>query len=91
MSLTGKAIVGVLKRKATKSVTSWLGAATAAGGGALALDPELLNAIPENVRGYVMLAIGVGVILARHRQEIFELYAKLRAELKAAVDAAEKP
>lgn len=90
MSLAGKAIVGVLKRKALKSATSWLGGLTAAAGGAAVIDPELVQLIPENARGYVMIAVGVLVILGRHRGEIIAAYAQLRAEVKAAVDAAEK-
>jgi hypothetical protein len=90
MKLLSKAIGRVLVTTATKSVTSWLGAAVVGTGTAAAIDPELLDLIPEHARGYVIAAIGLGVILARHRAAIIAAYAQLRAELKAAVEAAER-
>lgn len=86
----GKAIAGVLVKRATKSVTSWAGGALIAAGGTAAYAPEILEVIPEQHRGTVMIIVGAFVILSRHRRELIEAWAKLRAEVKAAEDTAEK-
>lgn len=88
--LLAKAVVGVLKRRAAKSVTTWIGGALVAAGGTAAVAPDVLELIPENYRGAAVVVVGAVVVLSRHRKEIFELYGTLRAEFKAAVAAAEK-
>lgn len=85
-----KAVVGVLARKATRSVTSYIGATVAAAGAATVIDPTLIGMIPDQYRGYVGMGVGAAVILARHRQDIIDMYAKLRAELKMAIKQAEE-
>jgi hypothetical protein len=82
MSLIAKAVASVVLRKARKSVTSWLGTVIAATGGAAVIEPELLEAIPEGLRGPAVLAVGVAVVLARHRAEITALYQDLRAAVR---------
>lgn len=77
--ILAKAVGGIIARRAVKSVTSWLGTAVAVTGGAAVIEPEVLEAIPEPVRGWAVLAVGVAVVLARHRKEITALYADLKA------------
>lgn len=88
-SLILKALFGVLKRKAAKSVTSWLGTAVAAAGVGTMVDPALIDAMPEKYRGVIMTVLGLAIVAARHRREIFEMYAKLKTELQQAVAEAE--
>lgn len=90
MKLLAQAIGQVLVKKATKSVTSWIGAAGIAAGGYAVVDPKVLELIPEQYRGWVGVAVGGVVLLARNRAAIFETYAKLRAELRAAIEKAER-
>lgn len=77
-----KAITSVVLRKARKSVTAWIGAALATAGGAAVIEPELLEQIPEGLRGYAVAAVGVAVVLARHRAEITALYGDLKAAVR---------
>jgi drug/metabolite transporter (DMT)-like permease len=77
-----KAVTSVLLRKARKSVTAWIGAAVAATGGAAVISPELLEQIPEGLRGYAIAVVGVAVVLARHRAEITALYGDLKAAVR---------
>lgn len=80
--LIGKVLLDVLVKKATKSVTSYIGAAAVAGGVATTVDPQLLSLIPEQYRAPALAVLGVAIVLARHRQDITAMY----SEAKAAVD-----
>ena len=77
-----KAVTSVVLRKARKSVTAWIGTAIAVTGGAAVIAPEVLESIPEGLRGYAVAAVGVAVVLARHRQEITALYQDLKAAVR---------
>jgi len=84
-SLLAKAVVSVLVSKAKKSLTSWLVAAGTGTGIAITEYPELLKHVPAGAMPWVVGAYGVALVLARHRQEITQLYTELRAELPAAI------
>ena len=73
-----KVAAGVIARRAARSATSVVGGAVVATGAAAAIDPELLELIPENLRGYAIAVIGIAVVLARHRREILAVLADLR-------------
>jgi len=85
--LIGKVLLSVLAKKASKSVTAWIGAGAAVGGVAATLDPQLVALVPEQYRAPVLALLGIAVVLARHRQDIMAMY----AEAKAAVDVAKTP
>lgn len=83
MKLLASVIVGVLKRKALKSVTSVIGTAVAAGGVTGIVDPDIMAAIPEGVRGWVVTVVGIAIVFARHRQEMQQVYSELKAAVAA--------
>lgn len=82
-ALLVRAIGGVLAKRAMKSLTAWLGAAVAGTGAAAAINPEILEMIPESLRGYAIAGVGVAVVLARHRREILAVWAELKAAIRA--------
>jgi hypothetical protein len=79
-SLFLKAVLSVLLKRAAKSVTSWLAVVAAGGATTLALDPQLLAYIPHGALPYLVVAYGVLVVLARHREEITAVYGALQAK-----------
>lgn len=74
-----KIFLALLLKRASKSLTSWLGTAVAGTGVVAAIDPQILAMIPENLRGYVVAAVGLAVVLARHRQELSTIAAEAKA------------
>lgn len=85
-ALLGRAVLTVLLKKAVASWTSRLGATVAVSGVAAAIDPQLLGMVPDQFKPYVIGALGVGFVLARHRQEILAMYAELKAAALAGVE-----
>jgi hypothetical protein len=71
-------IVKHLVAKAMKSATAAVAGVGVAGGAAVMLSPELLDAIPEQYRGYVLLGYAGLVLLARFRGEIADLIRELK-------------
>lgn len=66
-----------LVKRARKSATAWIAGAITAAGATAAINPELLELIPEQWRGYAISGIGVAVLAARFRREFM---AELRDE-----------
>lgn len=64
-----KLIASWLARKAYKSVSAWLTTTLAATGTAAALNPDLLQLIPEHYRGPAMIVVGALVAVSRLKQE----------------------
>lgn len=74
LKLAARKISKRLKQSATAAVAAGIGTA----GVAAVVNPELLDLIPEQYRGWVILAASALVALARVRREIAEAIAEAR-------------
>lgn len=75
VKFAAKKIAKRVRKSATTAVAGGIGAA----GVAAAIKPELLELIPEQYRGYAILAVAALVALARVRKEIAEAIAEAKA------------
>lgn len=84
--MIAKILLSIAARKVAKRIRQSATAAVAAGGvavgGAAAIKPELLELIPEEYRGYVILAYGVLLLVARVRKELGEAVAEAKAHVE---------
>lgn len=78
MKILASLLVKHLVKKAKKSATIAVATVGMGAGAAIVLDPELLEAIPEEYRGYIFVGIGVVTLLARLRKEIAALIAEIK-------------
>lgn len=69
----------VAKRVKERAVTSVIGGAAGAAGLAAVVDPEVLELIPENLRGYAVLAVVVALCANRIVSEFREAVAEAKA------------
>lgn len=79
MKLLVSLLVKHLVKKALKSATAAVTAGVVVGGTTIVIKPEYLDAIPEQYRGYVVLAIAGATLIARFRGEFTELVAEFKA------------
>lgn len=79
MKILVSLLVKHLVKKALKSATAGVAASGLVAGGVVALNPELIDAIPEQYRGYVVLGYAVLVLIARFRGEIADMIAEIKA------------
>lgn len=80
MKLVASLILKHLLKKAMKSATAAVAVGGAAAGTAVVVDPQILDAVPEQYRGYIFLGIAALTLIARFRGEFAEMVAELKKD-----------